>query len=219
VKRLGQTEITRLTNDAAIECYPAWSPNGKWIAFLHCGPGGIEGYIASTASVYVIPADGGEKRKVGEVRSPTSLYLAQLAWTPDSRWLVVRNRESASDRHALFLLSLATGEQKQITFPPPGSDNDVAPAISPDGRFLAFARTSSWEVRQVYVVPLSRDYSPTAQPRKLTSGADDILAVFWGENVRELLYYSRGPASLWRVDPLRGEAPRRVPALGPWRPR
>jgi len=213
VKTIGQSDVTRLTDDEATECYPAWSPDGKWIAFEHCNPGGIEGYIATTASVNVIPAKGGEKRKAGEVRTPTDRYLPQLAWTPDSQWLILRNREPASDRVGLFLLSPFTGQQRQITSPPAANWDDATPAVSPDGRFLAFTRSASPQVRDVYLLPLAGDYTAAAAPRRLTSAREDITGIFWVEGGKELLYFSRGPTPfLWQIGSLKGGTPHRLPA-------
>jgi len=212
VMTIGGSDLTRLTDDEAAECYPAWSPDGKWIAFEHCNPGGLDGYIAGSAPVYVIPSAGGGKRQVAEVRAPTDHYLPQLAWTRDNQWLVLRNREAASDRIGLFLLSLASGERRQITAPTGASSDDAAPAISPDGRFLAFTRSTFPQVRDVYLLPLGTGGLPAGAARRLTHVADDITGIFWIDGGSRILYVSGGPRAFFSVVSSEGGTPRRMPA-------
>src|SRR5262245_56766773 len=46
----------RLTNHPGNECFPHWSPDGKWIAFT--------GDYDGNSDVYVIPSDGGEPKRL-----------------------------------------------------------------------------------------------------------------------------------------------------------
>src|SRR5277367_4981957 len=61
----------------------AWSPDGKWIAFLSDRPGQISGTPEGKKQIYVIAADGGEARQLAKVETG----VTNLAWSPDSKKL------------------------------------------------------------------------------------------------------------------------------------
>jgi Tol biopolymer transport system component len=69
--------------------------------------------------------------------------------------------------HGLFILSLASGSQTQLTFPPPQYD-DLAPTLSPDGTKLAFIRCAGRTSGDVYVLPLSANAQPLGSPERVT---------------------------------------------------
>src|SRR6266436_494417 len=61
----------------------AWSPDGKWIAFLSDRPGQISGTPDGKKQIYLIAADGGEARQLTKVETGVN----NLAWSPDSKRL------------------------------------------------------------------------------------------------------------------------------------
>ena len=61
----------------------AWSPDGKWIAFLSDRPGQISGSPEGKKQIYVISADGGEARQLTKVETGVNIF----AWSPDSKKL------------------------------------------------------------------------------------------------------------------------------------
>jgi dipeptidyl aminopeptidase/acylaminoacyl peptidase len=59
----------------------AWSPDGRWIAFLSDRPGQISGTPEGKKQIYVIAADGGEARQLTKVETGVNIF----AWSPDSK--------------------------------------------------------------------------------------------------------------------------------------
>jgi Tol biopolymer transport system component len=141
----------RLTTDPARDYSPAWSPDGRFVAFLR-------ELSPQKAAMLVIPALGGPERKVGEVWIERSQDLTgpYLAWGADGNSLVVIDKDSYTERpFALFLLSIETGEKRRLTSPAGPLLGDSGPAVSPDGRTVAFTRSVEAAVSDIYLLALS----------------------------------------------------------------
>src|SRR5690349_10824091 len=81
---IGETasgETHALTTAKKSSTNPAWSPDGKWIAFLSDRPGQIAGTAEGKKQLYVISADGGEAQQVTKVENDVS----DFEWAPDSK--------------------------------------------------------------------------------------------------------------------------------------
>jgi serine/threonine protein kinase len=154
VKQIGTESLLRLTSDPAVELGPAWSPDGRYIAFLRL-------LSDDRAGVFLVPAIGGPELKLAETRqSGNDLFLHHLGWSPDGKWLAISDRSSADEPLSLFLLSIETGEKRRLTFPLAGGpyDGDGAPAFSPDGRSIVFVRGATLGCRwRRKTGPFSRD--------------------------------------------------------------
>ena len=59
----------------------AWSPDGKWIAFLSDRPGQITGTPEGKKQLYVISADGGEAQQFTKAENDVNAF----EWAPDSK--------------------------------------------------------------------------------------------------------------------------------------
>ena len=142
----GGGQPVALTNTLEPETCPAWSPDGRWIAFLRrLEPDG--------AAILVMPAIGGDERKVSEVRGPDAradARLERIRWSPDGKWLLCRYRPVDAEQHALFLLDVHTGQKRRLTSPPPGTE-DGAGVFSPAGKQIAFVRIKgNVEIGDIY---------------------------------------------------------------------
>ena len=140
---------------------PRWSPDGRFLAFLAARPP-ADGAAESRAQVYVLPLDGGEARRITNLKNGVSTYT----WSPDGTRFACTSRSGPSDarpdakdhsdvrhyshisykfndtgwfddrRSHIWVVGLQTGEAKMITS---GDDwNDTDPQWSPDGSRIAF---------------------------------------------------------------------------------
>lgn len=202
VKLIGSGRPLRLTTDPADDIGPAWSPDGRSIAFVRPHNGG-------KAEVVLIPALGGSERPVAEFPNGAS----RPCWSPDGRWLVVSAKEPPAKLPAVFLVSVETGEKRQLTFPPVTASirGDETGAISPDKRTLAFVRTIASTAADIYLVSLAGDLTATGEPRRLSSDNRDIAGIAWSADNREIIFSSNrgGARALWQIAVSGGE-PRRI---------
>ncbi|HEX9345831.1 MAG TPA: DPP IV N-terminal domain-containing protein, partial [Candidatus Acidoferrum sp.] len=73
-------ESHALTSAKKSSTNAAWSPDGKWIAFLSDRPGQITGTPEGKKQLYVISADGGEAQQFTKTENDVNAF----DWAPDS---------------------------------------------------------------------------------------------------------------------------------------
>lgn len=114
VQQIGAGLPLRLTSDPLNDQNPVWSPDGKWVAFLRgFAPAGRA--LAGRTEVRLIPPLGGPERKVTEVSLRAQPNVAHLTWCPDNSCLIVTDEQGDRKPYALFVVSLDTGEKRQLT--------------------------------------------------------------------------------------------------------
>ncbi len=154
VKLVDAGTPVRLTQDPALDTLPAWSPDSRFLAFVRLSPEGKGGY-------YVIPALGGAERKIADIpQTPSHSPVPSADWTADSKSLVIV--DASADPPALVQVSVADGDKKRLTSPPGSSMGDYSPAMSPDGRWLAFNRVPGANLQSWRVVSFTQ--AATGQP-------------------------------------------------------
>jgi Tol biopolymer transport system component/DNA-binding winged helix-turn-helix (wHTH) protein len=200
VKQIGEGTLLRLTSDPRPDLSPAWSPDGRTIAFLRLNSD-EKGEILLMPSVAAGPA-----RSLAAVTAPLTLYPQSkfIAWSPDSKWLVVSDGPSYGGVMSLFLLSVETGEKRRITLPPNEYD-DVDPSFSPDMRHLAFARYTGGggASSDLYILNLSPDLQPKGPPERLTFYNRHLASPVWASDGRSILFTRTelaGNHGIWRIN-------------------
>ena len=113
--------IRQLTNTSASNLRPAWSPDGKRIAFQSNRDGAYHIYAMDPDGANVKQMSSGEN----DDRHP--------AWSPDSKFIAVDS--GSTQRREIWLIEVANLRRTQIT-----SLGAIAsfPSWSPDGRILSF---------------------------------------------------------------------------------
>ena len=210
VQLIGSGSPLRLTSHPASDLNPVWSPDGRWIAFLRGNPELIK---ASTRELLVIPPLGGPERKIADVRVREMDDYPQtfLAWCPDSRCVVVTDSQGEQEPEALHVISVETGEKRQLTHPRAPAIADTSPAISPDGTSLVFRRYAAWSAGELFALSIGDGVVARGEPRRIADLAVNGLHPTWQDN-ETLLVSSRG--ALWRIHAGGEEPPERIAFIG-----
>lgn len=103
--------------------FPRYSPDGQTIAF-------VRGFSAAISDLCLVSAAGGEPRRL-----MTNSVVDGLAWTPEGTHLIYSGYRAGVS--GLWKVSVDRGEVERL---PMSTDNDSLPALSRDGRRLAYVR-------------------------------------------------------------------------------
>jgi serine/threonine protein kinase/Tol biopolymer transport system component len=202
VKPLAGGAPLRLTSDPAEEVSPAWSPDGTRVAFLRASVNGT--------SILSVSAAGGPPAWIADIcPSRFEAMGRRLDWSPDGKFLAAADKNSPVDPFRIVLIGVSDGRKRAVTIPPEKSIGDVSPAFSPNGKSLAFIRTISRGVNDIYVTRLQG-----GEPRWVTFDNRHILSLVWTPDGRSIVFSSNrgGGHFLWRVSESGGE-PERVPLV------
>jgi Tol biopolymer transport system component/predicted Ser/Thr protein kinase len=175
---LSRETLTRLTFEGYTNLYPAWTPDGKRIAFSSNKEGPL--------NLFWQLADGSG----GLERLTTSDYnQTPNFWSPDGQLLAFHEVNPTTQRDIWVL---------RMGDPSPGSGqvrkaqpflrtpfNESASRFSPDGRWLAYVSDESGRF-EVYVQPYP---GPGGKWQISTEGGTEPV---WNPNGRELFYRSGG---------------------------
>ena len=153
----------RLTMPSGSSNNAAWSPDGRWIAFLSARPGQIKDSPKDKTQLYIMAIDGGEAQQLTKMENgvngfewaPDSKRIAIAAEAPETKAMKDR-KDSFGDYHVfhtdyemsqLWLLDLPTtdaagstgplAEPKRLTQGDTFSINEFS--FSPDGSRIAFS--------------------------------------------------------------------------------
>jgi Tol biopolymer transport system component/DNA-binding winged helix-turn-helix (wHTH) protein len=219
VTMIGSSEVRRLTSDPATETQPAWSHDGRHIAYLRERPTGT--------TIQLVSAPGGVDRKVIDFLDADS-----IDWARDDHWLVVGRpgEESPPGRsRGIYLIPVDGGDARPLLASPSGVA-DFQPAVSPDGRQLAYVSCShapaagvlAWTRCAILLVDVDRAGVISA-PRRLTSELPFIASVSWARDGSAVIYAGEdqsGVQTLWRVGADGTHRPERIElaGIGAWSP-
>jgi tricorn protease len=151
-------DARNLTNTVgATERDPAWSPDGKSIAYFSDESGDY---------ALVLRDQRGDRpgRRI-DLGTPATFYYRPV-WSPDSTKVAYTDR-----RLNLWYVDVATGARVKVDTNPVGFTNSVLePAWSPDSRWIAYARHLPNLVRAVFVHSVE-----SGKSTQITDGLSDVV--------------------------------------------
>jgi len=202
----GSSPPRQFTSGEKRDSSPRWSPDGSQLAFTSSRGEG------ETGQLYVIPAQGGEARKLTDLKEDPS----DIAWSPDGSRIAfcARVRDEAYEeedekkrrprRFTRLNYKLDnvgwTGDRRQHVFVVPvhgseepkqlteGDFEDSSPSWSPDGERLAFvsARSEFWDLElasDVFVVDAGG-----GEPKQLTESDGGCDGPVWSADGSQIAF-------------------------------
>ena len=177
-------EAVRLSSHVGYEMFPRFSPDGKTIAFT--------GQYDGNTEVYTLPAEGGEPLRItytptnqrddlGDRMGPNNIVMA---WTPDGKSIVYRNRISSGFEGKLYTVDKEGGLSQAIPLPEGGFCS-----YSPDGKEMAYNRVMrEFRTWKYYRGGMADDiwvYNPNkSSVTNITDNvAQDIFPMWIGEEI------------------------------------
>jgi serine/threonine-protein kinase len=174
IKQLDRGVFSKLTFGER-DRRPAWSPDARTIAFIRDSTNG--------GSVYGRSADGSdEERLLVRLDRP----IQEVAWSGDGGWLVARTDNGVAGAGDLVGIRIA-GDTTPVPLAAT-KYTEMHPAVSPDGRWLAYTSDESG-ANEVYVRPFPSTGSGRWQ---VSNGGGTSPA--WGPGGRELFFL--GPSRM-----------------------
>jgi tricorn protease len=161
---------------------PAWSPDGKSIAYFSDKGGEYQ--------FQVQPADGKTPAKAYPLTGGAGFY-ERMTWSPDSKKICY-----VDNAQTLFVLDLASGKVTRVAQDPVyGAIRTVHGSWSPDSKWLAYALGNRSAYRTVHVFSVD-----TGKSQAITDGLSDAFEPVFDASGKYLFFLAStdaGPTNQW----------------------
>ncbi|MGH9862115.1 MAG: S9 family peptidase [Candidatus Acidiferrales bacterium] len=154
---------------------PAYSPDGRWVAFVSSG--GQEGMVTAKG-LFVVAADG-RAESIRNLTAAQEPWIQEFTWMPDSHSLLYISGEQAGQagehmfEQPVMRVSLDSGGLESLT---PGPTVNYSPTVSADGRFIAYWSVGKRTMGDVFLLDVS-----SGETQRLTEINPELRTLELGE--------------------------------------
>ncbi|MDT5271669.1 MAG: eukaryotic-like serine/threonine-protein kinase [Acidobacteriota bacterium] len=174
--------------------FPAWSPDGREVAFSTEGFSDPTSRRPSPSMVWVVNVSTGERRQLTDAKTGDA---AQPAWSPDGARIAYWGKHKGGQRD-IWTIPARGGEPAPVT---DDAAFDWNPVWSPDGRFLYFASDRGGSMN-LWRVPMEEQTGrPTGPPEPLTTPSTYAQQVAFSRDGRRAAYVNQvSSTNIFTVD-------------------
>jgi Tol biopolymer transport system component len=148
-------EPIQLTHDIGDASAPAWTPDGKTIAYVLFQSN-------QPCRILEIPVPTGQSRQVGQCRVSAR---SSLGFDPSGRALFFTDAPARGWGERIFKVDLDNGRVSPVTHSKTAESSDGDPSVAPSGREILYTRSAGGARIEIHLVSLS-------------DGGDRLLAAF-----------------------------------------
>ncbi|TNE66169.1 MAG: amidohydrolase [Alphaproteobacteria bacterium] len=171
-------EAKPLLTGMEFQSQPAFSPDGKMIAYLSDEDG--------SENIYIANADGSEPKKLSSLSDGG---MMSPSWSADGNYVYVSQLPKGLGANEIWMYHKLGGSGIQVTKAMPGGpstpraqqSNAQGPVASPDGKFLYYAQKAGGFAYNMDSFPWS------IVRRNLDEGTTDTVATAYGSAMRPIL--------------------------------
>ncbi len=171
VKDLSTGSLTRLTFEGSLNYRPAWMPDGRTLSFM-------SNREAGKTYMYSTKADGSGVPWREHPAATDTVQIDEVVWLEDGRYVIYRAGVVEGYRN---ILALRLSDSTRLPLVVNRFDA-YGPAISPDGRWLAYISAESGQ-EEIYVRPF-----PAADEARWAVSTAGGTQPVWANDGRELFY-------------------------------
>jgi tricorn protease len=164
-------DIRDLTNTVGVvERDPAWSPDGKWIAYFSDQSGEYELHLRGQ--------DGMGDAKKFNLGQPSFYYSP--TWSPDSKKIAYMDK-----RLNLWYLNIDDGKPVKVDTNPYDGGPQFSPVWSPDSRWIAYTRQLDSSLHAIFIYGLE-----DKRAHQVTDGLSDAASPAFDKNGKYLYFFA-----------------------------
>ena len=136
------SHVLSQTPDNAHDRLASWSPDGRQIAFAR---------FHGDAGCQLMLADAGGQQAARVLLDCSGVEMLSFDFTADGLALVIGSFAAKGERAGISLFHIAEQRWQPLEYPRQDGDLDYSPRVSPDGRWLVFARNP--QLGRLYRMP------------------------------------------------------------------
>jgi len=169
----------QLTISDQRQASPAWSPDGKWIAYISDHDGDEQWDI-----FLVSPANG----DVVNLTNTPAISEESPAWAPDGRHLAYQVKPQTSSTFEIDVMDILTRKVRHLTTGTPAELGNVGPIWSRDGKWIAYTQQhAAGKDSNIFVVEVATGKSTLLTAHR---GEHNFSATDWSPDGKKLLITS-----------------------------
>jgi Tol biopolymer transport system component len=164
--------VLTLTDSAALESDPTWSPDSMKLAFTQ--------RFGARNALMTVEVQSGMMRTLAEVPA------TQLRWSPDGKWIafvadLLQPRDERRENQDVFVINAEGGSPRLLT---PGTPRfrDNSPDWAPDSKRIVYTSEESG-YSNAYIIDIQ-----TETRRALVTGSVEILSPRWSPDGTTIAY-------------------------------